>query len=354
MLPNERVLRPIAARQTSRATASIRLGPLVGLPALLRSLGCDPQPIIGQAGFKLTQFDDPDFRIPFVAGSKMLAACVDATGCEHLGLLLGERSVPSHLGIAGYLLQSAPDVHSALRALLDYLELHDEGGVPTLATSGEVTLLGYAIHLSGVEAQDQIYDLSVVMAYKIMAGLCGEEWKPNEVLLMRRKPHDPARYQQYFQAPIHFESDQSAVAFPTRWLAHRLSSNDLLLHRHLAKEADDLRASQDKDLAGKLRRLLRQCLISDQCLAPKIAERLGMHERTLNRRLEAEGTSFRHEFEQVRYTVARQLLSTSSASLVEIAVSLGYTDASAFIRAFKRWSGVTPARWRAESLKKWS
>ncbi len=72
-----------------------------------------------------------------------------------------------------------------------------------------------------------------------------------------------------------------------------------------------------------------------------------MHERTLNRRLEAEGTNFRHELEKVRYAVAQQLLSATNANLSEISVSLGYADSSAFIHAFKRWSGVTPALWRA-------
>jgi len=62
----------------------------------------------------------------------------------------------------------------------------------------------------------------------------------------------------------------------------------------------------------------------------------------------AEGTSFRHELEQVRYTVSQQLLSGTTAILAEIATSIGYTDASAFSRAFKRWSGVTPAQWRAQ------
>lgn len=327
-------------------TASVRVGPLVSLPAALRSLGCDPIPIFKQAGLNLAQFADPDFRIPFVAGSKLLASCVTETGCDHLGLLLGERAVPSHLGLAGFLLRSAPNVGAALRGLLDYLQLHDEGGVPTLARDGDTTFLGYAIHLSGVEAQDQINDLSVAMACQIMRGLCGDSWKPREVLFMRRTPRDLARYKRFFQAPMRFDSDQSAVAFPTRWLNYALSSQDSLLHDHLVKQAEDLCANQEKDFAGELRRLLRQCLMSGECAAPAIAKQLGMHERTLNRRLESEGTNFRLQLEQVRYTVAQQLLSATNANLAEIAVSLGYASTSAFIHAFKRWSGVAPAHWR--------
>ena len=198
------------------AVPCVRLGPLVGIPAVLQSLGCEPRPLIEKAGFTLAQFADPDLRIPFLPASRLLAQCVAATGCDHFGLLLGERSAPSHLGIAGYLLQSAPDVRIALRGLLDFLELHDEGGVATLCTDREVTLLGYAIHLPGVEAQEQIYDLSAAMIYKILRGLCGDDWRPREVLIMRRPPEAPARYQQFFDAPVRFGSDQTAVAFACR------------------------------------------------------------------------------------------------------------------------------------------
>lgn len=346
MPPRQSIAGSSGPHKPSVTTPCVRLGPLVGVPALLRSLGCDPQPPIAQAGFTLAQFADPDLRIPFLPASSLLAHCVAATGCDHFGLLLGERSVPSHLGIAGYLLQSAPDVRSALRGLLDFLELHDEGGDPTLVTEHDVTLLGYAIHLPDVEAQEQIYDLSAAMIYKILRGLCGDDWRPREVLIMRRPPKSPARYRQFFDAPVRFSSDQTAVAFASHWLDHRLSTNDPLLHHHLEQEALALRAARDQELAGRLRRLLHQCLVSGECSAARLARLLGMHERTLNRRLETEGTSFRRELDRVRFTVARQLLTGTNASLVEIAVALGYADGSSFSHAFKRWSGATPARWR--------
>jgi AraC-like DNA-binding protein len=346
MTPRHPIPGSSGQRKPLGATPCVRLGPLVGIPAVLHSLGCEPRPLIEKAGFTLAQFADPDLRIPFVQGSRLLAQCAAATGCEHFGLLLGERSAPSHLGIAGYLLQSAPDVRTALRGLLEFLELHDEGGVATLVTDPEVTLLGYAIHLPGVEAQEQIYDLSAAMIYKIMRGLCGDDWRPGGVLIMRRPPEAPARYQQFFDAPVRFGSDQTALAFATHWLDHCLPTSDPLLHNHLEQEAVALRAAQDQALAGRLRRLLHQCLVSGGCSASRLAQLLGVHERTLNRQLEAEGTSFRRELDRVRFTAARQLLTATDASLLEIAVALGYADGSSFSHAFKRWSGATPARWR--------
>jgi len=337
--------------QRTPADGVVRVGPLMSIPAILRDFGCEPGPILASLGFKPTQFEDPDIRIPYVAASKLLARCVAATGCRHFGLLVGERAGPSSLGIAGFMLRTAPDVGTALRGLVRHLDLHDQGGVPTLITSGGVTLLGYVIYQPGVAAAEQIYDLSMTIACNIIRALCGASWNPTEVLLSRRPPRDSAPYRRFFRAPVRFGEDQSAVAFPTRWLDHRLPSADPLLHRHLEREAGERHAYEDANLVGALRRLLRQCLSTQKCSITDVARQLDMHERTLNRRLRAEGTTFRRELEEIRYGVAQRFLTEGAAPLAEIATVLDYADASAFSRAFKRWSGITPGEWRARNAR---
>lgn len=213
-------------QQGAPAEGFFRVGPLMELPALVRDLGCDPDPIFDSAGFNLAQFLDPSVEIPGVPGSRLLARCVTATECEHLGLLLGERATLESLGVAGVIPRTAPDVGTALRGLVRRLDLHDRG----------------------------------------------------------------------------------AAAFPTRWLDHPIASADPLLHRHLEEEVYELRADQQTSLASKLRELRRRSLAIRNGRVAVIARELGMHERTLNRRLRAEGTTFRRELESIRYEVARRLL----------------------------------------------
>lgn len=83
--------------------------------------------------------------------------------------------------------------------------------------------------------------------------------------------------------------------------------------------------------------------------AGEIASQLCVHERTLNRRLREEGTSFQLGLDNVRYAIARQYLAESSMPISRIAAVLTYADVSAFSRAFKRWSGMTPAEWRSRN-----
>ena len=330
--------------------ALVRVGPLSNLAEIIISLGYDPKPLFSRSGFSMEKFSNPDYKIPFVDGSKLLANCVKATGANHLGLMLGKASTPSHLGIAGYLLRVAPNVKTALDSLVKFLDLHDEGGMPTLKTSGNVTYFGYAIHEPNAEAIEQIYDLSLVMICNIMQGLCGSSWHATEIFLTRKKPKEISIYKQFFHSNLHFDAEFTAVSFPSYWLEKTLKFSDSLLFAHLKKEAEFLRTMNNIGLKTELRQLLRLCLMEDRCSLTNVARELGLHERTLNRRLQAEGTTFRQELEQVRYSVSQQLLSATQASIDEISLSLGYSDSTSFIHAFKRWSGLPPAQWRDQLL----
>ncbi len=95
-----------------------------------------------------------------------------------------------------------------------------------------------------------------------------------------------------------------------------------------------------------MRRVLRTLLHTGGATETRLAHLFAMHRRTVNRRLQAEGTTFRRLVDDVRFDVARYLLESSTLSVTEIAGKLNYADASAFTRAFRRWSRTTPARWR--------
>lgn len=325
---------------------SVRVGPLLGIPTVLRELGHDPGSVLADAGLSPAEFSDPDNTVPYLTADRLLSRCVVVTQCAHFGLLVGERAGPSSLGIAGFLLQHAPDVGTALRDLMHHLDLHDSGGVPMLIVRNDKTMLGYAIHQAGTQATDQIYDLSIAVACNIMRGLCGEHWSPAEVFLSRRPPQELAAYGRFFRAPLRFNAEQSAIAFPTWWLNRKVAAADALLHQHLEKQASELHRHRETDIVADLRKLLLKSLLTRTCTIDNLARQLCIHERTLHRRLREQGTCFRQELELVRHELARQLLAETSIPVKKIATSLGYTDTSAFNRAFKRWTGNTPGHWR--------
>ena len=100
------------------------------------------------------------------------------------------------------------------------------------------------------------------------------------------------------------------------------------------------------ELLSRLRRTLRILLLSGRSSAQEVAALLYLHRRTLNRRLHDQGTNFRHVLDEIRFETACQLLDKTELPLTDIAASLGYSESSAFTRAFRRWSGRAPSRRR--------
>ena len=332
-----------------RQDSTFRVGPLINLPKLLVKLDCEPDPIFENAGFNREDFEDTENRLPYVSCSRLLADCVKVTGCDHFGLLLGQMAGPSYLGVAGFLASTASTVGQALQALVENLDLHDEGGACSLQIEDEYCRLSFSIHEPGVSAIAQIHDMSVVIMCEIMRAWCGREWNASQVHLLRKKPRDPAPHIRYFRTAVLFDAQYCGIVFPNHNLQLKPPAADEFLHQHLEQEACLLHQMQHQEIMEMLPAVLQRCLLQDQCKARDIADAFGIQERTLHRRLKSAGTSFRHELDSVRQSLSIQLLNVSDLPVYDIATSLGYADSSGFIRAFRRWTGSSPASWRRQN-----
>ena len=328
------------------APGYVRIGVAQHLPMVLASLGADAVGLIRQAGLEPGLFDDPDNPVTFAALGRLARLGVAETGCQHIGLLVGQLATPSSLGVVGYLAQNSSTVHEALRIVVDHLHLHDRGGAPNLAISADRAIISYALHEPGIESADQIADASIATACNLMRVLCGPDWAPSEVLLPRRMPADPAQFNRFYRAPIRFGQEIAALSFAKSWLDHQPPHADALLRRILAERVKELESASARTVADQLRRLLRSILLERSCSAAETAKLLGLHPRTLNRRLRQEGTAFKRVVDEVRFEIARQLLASTAMSLTQISATLDFSEGSAFTRAFRRWAGETPTNWR--------
>jgi AraC-like DNA-binding protein len=326
------------------------VGPLVNIEPVIAELGFDPDAAFRRAGVQPAVFRDPDHRVSYLQASQLIAEGAAVTRCPHFGLLVGEASEPSHLGIAGFLVRAASTTRQALTALVENLDLHDTGGTPALDIEPDYARLSFSVHQPGVAALDHIYDLSAAIMYGVLRSLCGDDWKAAEVCLPRRRPPDILPYKRLFRSTPLFDSDRCAIRFPSHWLEHRAPMADALLFRHLEKEARALHDMQTGNIMESLPAVLRHGLLLDAYSAAEIAAAFGLRERTLHRRLQAAGTTFRKELDRVRKTLSRQLLESTGLPVCDIAHALGYADSSGFIRAFRRWSGVNPSGWRRRAL----
>ncbi len=236
---------------------SVRVGPLVGMPALLREFGADPAAVFASCGVDYRILDDPDNPIPYAAGGRLLSRSVAVTACPHFGLLLGQKGGAATLGVLGHLALHSPDVGTALRSLILRLHQHDRGAVPTLSVDGSHAVLAYWIYQPGVEGTDQICDLASAVNFKLMRDLCGPVWSPDEVLFAHRQPDDLTPFRRFFRAPPHFDADQTALAFASTWLSQPVAGADAHLRTILEAHLASIENLDGVPIVERLRRVLR-------------------------------------------------------------------------------------------------
>jgi AraC-like DNA-binding protein len=341
-----------AAVQVAAVTdGAVRAGPLVGIPQLLRDLGRDPAPVFAAAAFDPHMLDDPESTISFTAVGRLLDTCAHATGCSHFGLLLGQGDGLECLGLVGMLARHSPSLKHALRNIVMHLHLHDRGAAPRLSVTESEVWLGYTIYQPGVTGTAQIYDLAATIGYNILRTLCGPSWRPRSVLLPHDRPDDPAPYQRVFGETPSFDADEMALVFNADWLERPIPGADPALYGVLQRRISELSARAYGDLPAQVRRIVCNLLHYGSGSLKSAAEVLAIHPRTLNRRLQRSGITYRQLRDECHRAIAYQLLLDTSLPIVEIATRLGYADTPAFIRAFHRWSGLTPAAWRAARRK---
>lgn len=335
----------IRRHHVRNATVSVA-GP-AAIPAVLGGFGHDPGEILLEAGLDPALFEDSDNLIPLSGLGRLLAICVARTGCEVFGLLVGQRAGLHSLGLAGLLARYAPDVGTSLQRLAEYMHLHHGGTLAVERSAAGTATLSYDIHQSNVPATDQIGDGTLAVLFNILRELCGPDWRPIEVRLARGRPGNPGPYEAFFAAPLRFGAGQNSIVFSSVWLGRRLPELDAELQRLIKRQLDKIEARHGDSFPDQVRGVLRAALLTQHASADEVATLFSMHSRTLNRRLRKFDTSFRELVDEGRYEIARQMLGNTSLDVTEVAVALGYADASAFTRAFRRWSGTTPGAWRA-------
>ncbi len=330
------------AAQAERAWTQ-RVGAFVRLPQLIRELGADPDLVLRDVGLSPASFSHPDNRVPYVAYVDVLHAATDHTHCPHLGLLAGNLFDLGGLGVVGDLIRNCRSVGQALEALLVYQHINSEGGLAFLLRQGEFVDLGYAMYHPGTRGGAPMHDATLAAGMNFMVQLCGPTWRPYEVLLARAKPASVDPYRHHFKVAPRFDCEYSALRFAAADLGRKVLDADPELYRQAERR---LRSVSELGFLQQVYRGLRRLMLENRHSGDDLAHMLSMHRRTLNRRLQAEGTTFQAVLDDVRYQVARDLLANTEVPLDDIAATLGYAGLTPFMRSFRRWSNATPGQWR--------
>lgn len=322
-----------------------RVSPAAVLPAVLAELGIDPTPI-----FEGLSFDPEDLvpsaRLPFAEAALMLERASHAAGQPEFGIRVGVRNDYRCLGLAGELMAAAPDLG---RALTDYVGVH--GGLSQAASSylipmGDSVALGFGIYDRQMIGAEQVYGLAMGAGVSLVRSLTGGAAEPTEVQFSFRPPPDPAVIAALLRTEVRFNQPQTCVVIPRGALSAPCVAADVRRWTEIRAVATAALGLDQLSTAARLRHILRPALSFGETSLAAAAQRLSMSERSLDRRLAVEGTSFARERDGVRFVMASELLALTDLPVGDVATALSYSSHSAFVRSFRRWSGRSPSAWR--------
>ena len=327
---------------------------LRGYLEVMQQLGTDPLPLLKKYGIQLAQLQDDNAWISHTAMVQLLEESAQQTNCADLGLRISQYQDIDILGVLGLILQSASTLREVLKYCSDLLFLH--GSAPRLYCNEHVTsdlfedshdlveiIFDIQLHdATHILSKRQSMDLGLAVCHRVMSYLSGDHYQLLKVTL----PHTPIAplnvYKWFFHAEVMIDQQHAALYFHKDMLNITLDSIDHGLREIVDSYLERSFRSHQGSFSDRVRHAIRIHLSGPKANKTDISNMLAMHPRSLQRKLDEEGTSFEQIRDKLRQQLLLQYLADSKASMSQIASVLGFSEQSAVSRACKNWFGVTP------------
>ncbi len=341
-------------RDASRLDSDVLIT-AIGLAALCREMatqGVQRNLLLESVGLTSDSLDDPTTRITRRERVQFFQNVKRMTRDPGVGLRAGQRLRLHDLGIFGYALASFPTLENSLRFGLTHDRLAGAILDRSLRVEGDIAVVeghdNYGLHA--------LLPLVVEYSFSTMHRLIGLVMeRPFQSLQMRLPYPAPAHarlYSKLFQCSVEFDADVIDWRFQAVKLSDRCPGASLLSERMCASLCERMLQSLGGDEPALVHAIRQECLKSITSRNPPtvgaLAERLNLSLRTLHRRLAEVGFNCQDVIEDSRNRLAKELLANTGLSIDDVAERVGFSDASSFRRAFKRWTSKTPAEYRSD------
>lgn len=318
--------------------------------------GLDSERLLKALGLSRPQLQDIETTIPVSALEPVLESLAYAAPGQPIGLLLAGEIQPATFGVLGLLTQTSPRFADVLELLVRYNGLlSDIGHIALEPTPGRMHIR-WECRAGGPlfrrHAREYVLASLVVLARALLPP---HDHFPLAVEFPHSAPENRALrhlYQTVFRCPVYFDRPEAAISVDNRLLTQPLRHGDPAIRHALEQHADELlqRRHQPRPLGEEVTRLITVMLGEHDPSVAEIARQLGISERSLHRKLQAEGTGFRTLLDDARLTRARHLLRDNQEPLDALAARLGLQSRQSLIRWFRQRTGLTPGQYRKEAL----
>lgn len=325
----------------------VRSNALMGFYSLCRRLQVNPVKLMAAEKLPSSVLRSPDLMISYNSFAHLLNRSADSADYPLFGLAMSSYQGLKTFGPLGMLSAQCPTVADSLEVIKKYFLFHASGVSIELEVKGKETLLNLEIGLDPNISPEQTFELSLSLGYNVLREIAPARMNDARILF-RHSPLAPLEeYAKHTSAKLDFEQDRYAISFPTAALQDPPLPASQEIKNYFESYLDKEAKVHQQPLPHKVSKLIHELIPTGEASITTIASVLDMHVRTLQRELSDAGTDFRTLIDEVRYEIARDVLK-QELPITDLALNLGYSELSAFSRAFKRWSGLTPQRWRLE------
>jgi AraC-like DNA-binding protein len=332
-----------------RTTAAIWVK---GIAEMLAAEGVDAPALLADAGIDPAALEAPGARLPTERISRLWELAAERSDNPAIALAQHHVVRPASFDVVGYAMMSCADMRGAFERLIRYLLILSDA--LTMMMSEERA--GYRVTFVLFGGDRPVPRQRIEFIFVTVIGFCrwisGREIHPLAIELPYPAPVDPAPYRAAFRCPVSFDAERSSLLFAGADMVMPLpTSNPRLAEQHERFAGEYLRHFDHAQTSYRAREVIIRRLPDGEPRRDEVARELCMSERTLQRRLEQEATSFIQLLDDTRRELAEQCLGRLHLSLAQAAYLLGFADQSSFFRACRRWFDLSPGQYRSKLLR---
>jgi AraC-like DNA-binding protein len=322
-----------------------------GIAEMLAAEGLDVRALLAEAGIDAASLEAPGARLATEKISLLWELAAARSGNPAIGLAQHQVVRPASFDVVGYTMMSCADLRAAFERLTRYLLILSDA--LTMILSDERGIFRVTFELSG--GTRPVPRQRIEFIFVTLVGFCrwviGREVQPQAIEFAYPAPADLAAHRSAFRCRLTFDAPSNSLLFAAADMAAPLpTSNPVLAELHERFAGEYLKHFDHAQVSYRAREVVIRRLPDGEPRRDQVAGELHMSERTLQRRLEEEGTSFLHLLDGTRRELAAQYLGRLHLSLAQAAYLLGFADQSSFFRACRRWFDLSPGEYRSQLL----
>ena len=332
---------------TSPAVVQASLRTLRPLAAGLAARGMDVESLLRDAGVEPALMRDPDARIPASVVHDLWSRAEQVSSDPNFGLRTALGIQPGSFDVLDYVCRNCATVEDGMQLYCRFTPLLHDAIEATVVKSPDALRLRHAFN-DGTAPPRQYAEFIIASLVVIMRQATGHHVVPLRVAFIHSRPTDLSLHRELFQCPIDFGADSNGLSLRL-WDARRpLVDAQPGLLAILEQHAEHLleKYPRPDSFVAQVRGAMLAQLRTGSITVSSVATRLSTSERTLRRRLETQGTTYQQLLTELRTGLATRYMREENLSIDEVALLLGFSDRTSFIRAFRGWTGRSPAEFR--------